>query len=53
MLRGEFSGKNKVVVTVKEPESEEEKPALHLEGVVVEVPSEEAESLAAGPANGT
>jgi ATP-dependent Clp protease ATP-binding subunit ClpC len=36
MLRGEFAGKNKVVVSVKEPEADDEKPSLLLEGVVVE-----------------
>ncbi|MGD2110608.1 MAG: ATP-dependent Clp protease ATP-binding subunit, partial [Phycisphaerae bacterium] len=40
MLRGEFTGKNKVIVGVKEPTPGDDRPALSLEGVVVEVPQE-------------
>ena len=36
MLRGEFTGKNKIVVSVKQPESEGEEAKLNLEGVIVE-----------------
>ena len=50
MLRGEFEGKNKVDVTVKEPE-DDETPELLLTGVVVE-PSE-PEPVSAGQADET
>jgi len=49
MLRGEFSGKNKVVVSVKEAASEDEVPSLHLEGMLVESKeTDEAEAVGAG-----
>ena len=44
MLRGDFSGKNLVIVTVKQPMSDDEKPTLQLEGLV----SESAEPEAVG-----
>ncbi len=40
MLRGEFIGKNKVMVSVKKPASEDEESALLLEGMVVETEGE-------------
>jgi len=42
MLRGEFEGKNKVVVSVKPPENEEDRGELKLEGVIVETKQPEA-----------
>ncbi len=42
MLRGEFSGKNLVIVTVKQPASDDEKPTLQLEGLVSESTEPEA-----------
>ncbi|MGB2987503.1 MAG: ATP-dependent Clp protease ATP-binding subunit [Phycisphaerae bacterium] len=49
MLRGEFTGKNKVVVSVKEPTPEGEKPSLLLEGMVTEsTASNEPEAVGAG-----
>jgi ATP-dependent Clp protease ATP-binding subunit ClpC len=49
MLRGEFAGKNKVVVTVKPRTSEDETPVLFLEGVVVQAgPTDEPEAVGAG-----
>ena len=45
MLRGEFEGKNKVAVSVKPPEGEDEKGELKLEGVFVE--TKEPEAIAA------
>ena len=49
MLRGEFTGKNKVVVSVKEAVSEDEVPSLLLEGVLVESKEpDEAEAVGAG-----
>ncbi|MHC4697612.1 MAG: ATP-dependent Clp protease ATP-binding subunit [Planctomycetota bacterium] len=50
MLRGEFEGKNKVEVTVKEVE-EDESPALVLTGVTVEPP--EPEPVPAGQTDET
>ena len=50
--KGEFRGKNKVVVSVKQPTSDDEKASLLLEGVVVES-AEDTEPLAAGHADGT
>ena len=47
LLRREFAGKNKVVVTVKQPASDDEKPSLKLEGEVVET-SDETEPVGAG-----
>ncbi|MFQ5494083.1 MAG: ATP-dependent Clp protease ATP-binding subunit [Phycisphaerae bacterium] len=52
MLRGDFRGKNKVVVTVaKAKGKDEETPRLHLEAVVVE--TEEGQALAATHADET
>ena len=49
MLRGEFTGKNKVVVSVKEAASEDLEPSLLLEGVVVESKeTDEPEAVGAG-----
>ncbi len=49
MLRGEFSGKNKVMVSVKEAASEDEVPSLLVEGVLVESKeTDEAEAVGAG-----
>jgi hypothetical protein len=36
MLRGEFAGKNKVEITVKQPTSDDEEPGLLLTGVAAE-----------------
>ncbi len=52
MLRGEFSGKNTVLVSVKKPASDDQKPSLLLEGVVVET-TEDAEPLTASHTDGT
>ena len=49
MLRGEFDGKNAIVVTVKQPTSPDELPMLLMEGVVREAESTgEGEPVAAG-----
>ena len=39
VLRGDFAGKNKVVVTVKKPAADDEEASLQLEGIYV--PSED------------
>ena len=52
MLRGEFQGKNKVVVTVKPTESDDDTTSLSLEGVFVET-AEDAEPVSAGHADET
>jgi ATP-dependent Clp protease ATP-binding subunit ClpC len=52
MLRGEFVGKNKVLVSVRPPTAEGEQPALHIEGTAQEG-SSEPEPVAAGHAEGT
>ena len=36
MLRGDFAGKNKVIVTVDKDESDGKEPSLSLEATVVE-----------------
>ncbi|UCG16435.1 MAG: ATP-dependent Clp protease ATP-binding subunit [Phycisphaerales bacterium] len=46
MLRGEFDGKNRVVVTVKEAQDEDDLPMLVFEGVAD--PVDEGEPVAAG-----
>ncbi len=46
LLRGEFKGKNKVKVTVQPAKSDDERPSLKLEGVVVE--TKEPEAVGAG-----
>ncbi len=49
MLRGEFTGKNKVVATVKQQVDEDEIPSLLLEGVFVDITeSDEPEAIGAG-----
>jgi len=48
MLRGDFAGKNKVVAGVKKLTDEDDRPALLLEGVTVEVPQETDEPEAVG-----
>ena len=48
MLRREFESKNKVIVTVNQPASDDEKVRLQLEGVTVETPGEQPEPLVAG-----
>ncbi len=52
MLRGEFQGKNKVAVTVKPTESDDDTTSLSLEGVFVET-AEDAEPVSAGHADET
>jgi ATP-dependent Clp protease ATP-binding subunit ClpC len=52
MLRGEFAGKNKVVATVKQPETEDDLAMLRLDGVLVET-EEEPEPVGAGNADET
>jgi ATP-dependent Clp protease ATP-binding subunit ClpC len=47
MLRGEFAGKNKVIVSVKQPEAEGEKASLKLEGLTV-APDQPSEAEAVG-----
>ncbi|MCH8967395.1 MAG: ATP-dependent Clp protease ATP-binding subunit, partial [Planctomycetes bacterium] len=51
MLRGDFAGKNKIVVSAKEDSEGEEKTSLHIEAIVVE--SDEPEPVAAGHADET
>jgi ATP-dependent Clp protease ATP-binding subunit ClpC len=51
LLRGEFHGKNKIVVSVVQPATPGESAALRLEGVSTE--SEQPEPVAAGHAEGT
>ena len=51
MLRGDFVGKNKVIVSVKPVTSDDEAPSLKLEGVVAEHAA--AEPVAAGHAEET
>ena len=48
MLRSEFEGMNRVVVSVREPASDDEEPILLFEGV--STPAEEDETVAAGEA---
>ena len=52
MLRGEFAGKNKVVASVKQPETEDDLAMLRLDGVLVET-EEEPEPVGAGNADET
>jgi ATP-dependent Clp protease ATP-binding subunit ClpC len=47
MLRGEFEGKDKVIVTVKPPPTEDDLPVLVFEGIKMEPPTE-AEPVGAG-----
>ncbi|RME40584.1 MAG: ATP-dependent Clp protease ATP-binding subunit [Planctomycetota bacterium] len=51
MLRGEFEGKNKVIVTAETPSDEGEKPKLRLEGVYED--KDEPEAVGAGHADET
>ena len=54
MLRGEFAGHNKVVVSAKPTTDEDEQPELLLEGMTVEVEKpEEPEPVGAGNADET
>jgi len=52
MLRSEFTGKNKIIVSVKPPTSDDEKPSLRLEGVTTDGTAE-PEPVGAGHADGT
>jgi ATP-dependent Clp protease ATP-binding subunit ClpC len=55
MLRGQFHGKDRVLVTVAQPSGDQEKPSLRLEGVVGEGPAGGGEpaTVGAGHAEGT
>jgi len=48
MLRGDYVGKNKLIVSVKQPASENDQPTLMLEGVHVEKEESASEPVAAG-----
>jgi ATP-dependent Clp protease ATP-binding subunit ClpC len=51
MLRGEFAGKGRIVISVVPPKTDADQPTLRLEGIAAE-PSE-SEPVAAGHAEGT
>ncbi len=51
MLRGEFTGKNKVIVTVRPIKSDDDEPRLKLEGVTVE--EDKPEPVGAGQGDET
>jgi ATP-dependent Clp protease ATP-binding subunit ClpC len=53
MLRGEFTGKNRVVVTVKQPETEDDLPVLLFEGISDPVETAEPVVAAGGLSDAT
>jgi ATP-dependent Clp protease ATP-binding subunit ClpC len=53
MLRGEYAGKNKIVVSIKPPATEDDLPMLLLKGVVVEKPDTEPEPVTTSHADET
>ena len=48
LLRGEFEGQNRVIVSVKEPPTDDDLPVLYFEGATSEQEDTEGETVAAG-----